>query len=862
MPGHPKISPGYHLLDALWREQVERTVLPNGTTVILKADPSAALASVQVWVKTGSMHEGPFAGAGLSHFLEHMLFKGTARRTGPQISETVQAHGGYINAYTTFDRTVYHIDLPSEHLETAVDVLADAVLHSTIPAEEVARERDVILREISMTRDDPDTRLWEALFSTAFREHPYRLPIIGHRDIFAAVSRDDLVQYYRTRYVPENLVVVAVGDFEPAAARAAVERHFSGVPRSRLVPAPVAPEPIQLAPREAHRFEDVELTRAVLSWPIPGLAHPDAPVLDLLSILLGNGDSSVLWSEIREKAGLVHEIQSTSWNPGTTGLFCISLTCEAAKREAATEAVGHALKRRALRGFTAEQLAKALRQLVVGEVNARKTMSGQASRLGAAEVVVGDLDYSRVYFERVRTVRTADLRRVLRAYLVPSRRTAVSINPASAPGSAAARAPAPRAGSGRAPRFTETVLPNGARILLRTDRRLPNLHLRALMRGGAMFEESGRRGSTALLSAMLTKDTRRRTAAGVARYIEEVGGSFYPFSGNNSLGICAEVLASDLGRAVEVVREGLLEPAFKPATFGQERDAQLAGLQEDQDDVVTLARKLVRRKFFGSHPMALDPQGDREGVGALTPGNLAALHRRLCTAPNVVLAACGDFDPEKLQAQLTTLLLGLPDGPRRAAQGALPAPPTGPAGDYVEFRACEQAVVLQAYPSPPLHAPDYYAGEVADELFSGMASRLFERVRGERGLAYFVRSERVVGSETGMFCFVAGTEPGREKDVQSEVDAEIERVQAGRVGEEELGRCRERLKAAWRQQSQTNSARAFRAGLDALQGRPVNDSDRYDGRIEAVSGADVQAFAKRYFRPALRVTLVVRPHGK
>src|SRR3954465_6922537 len=204
------------LLDAFWREPIQRTVLPNGLTLILKRDTSAALASVQVWVKTGSIHENAHLGAGLSHYLEHMLFKGTERRAGREISATVQAHGGYINAYTTFDRTVYYIDLPSEHTGVAIDLLADAVLHSTLPAEEVTKEKDVILREIAMTKDDPDNRLWDAVFSASFREHPYRQPIIGHRDVFSAVTRDDLVNYYHARYVPNNLVVVIVGDIDPA----------------------------------------------------------------------------------------------------------------------------------------------------------------------------------------------------------------------------------------------------------------------------------------------------------------------------------------------------------------------------------------------------------------------------------------------------------------------------------------------------------------------------------------------------------------------------------------------------------------------------------------------------------------------
>src|ERR1700678_219010 len=236
MPKTKTPPPDRALLDAFWREPVERTVLANGLTLLVKPDRSAALASVQVWVRTGSIHEGEQLGAGLSHFLEHMLFKGTTRRTGRAISETVQANGGSINAYTTFDRTVYYIDLPSERLEVAVDLLADAVLHSTMPQDEIAREKDVILREIAMTRDDPENRLWEALFATAFREHPYRQPIIGHKDVFAAADRGALLAYYRERYVPNNMVVVIAGDVGTAEARQVVERHFGAALRTRLAP--------------------------------------------------------------------------------------------------------------------------------------------------------------------------------------------------------------------------------------------------------------------------------------------------------------------------------------------------------------------------------------------------------------------------------------------------------------------------------------------------------------------------------------------------------------------------------------------------------------------------------------------------
>jgi zinc protease len=469
------------LLDRFWRVPPERLILPNGLTVLLQSDQSAPIASVQVWVKTGSIHEGTQLGAGLSHFLEHMVFKGTTRRAGRELSLTIQAHGGHINAYTTFDRTVYYVDLPAEHTGVAIDVLADAVLHSTLPAEEVAREREVILREIDMGQDDPDHRLGEILFATAFREHGYRHPIIGYREVFSALTRDDLLAYYRARYVPNNLVVVVAGAFDPAATRTAIVEHFGGTPRARLAPVPLPDEPPQLARRTRHLFEDVQLTRVEIGWQIPGLAHPDAPALDVLATILGGGDSSVLWQAVREKARLVHGIDAQSWNPGTAGLFLISLTCAAGKREAASAAVERELLRRAASGFPARLIAKAVRQAVVGEINTRKTMSGQASRLGVAEVVVGDLDYGRTYFDRLRALTPADLRRVLRTYLVPERLTVVSMNPAGAK-PAGPPAAASRDGAGSAG-FAATLLPNGARLLLQPDHHLPNLHLRLLFLG-------------------------------------------------------------------------------------------------------------------------------------------------------------------------------------------------------------------------------------------------------------------------------------------------------------------------------------------------------------------------------------------
>jgi zinc protease len=343
----------------------------------------------------------------------------------------------------------------------------------------------------------------------------------------------------------------------------------------------------------------------------------------------------------------------------------------------------------------------------------------------------------------------------------------------------------------------------------------------------------------------------------VAEFIESVGGSFYPFSGNNSFGLASEVLPTDIDRALALLREAIYSPTFKASTVEGEREAQIAELQQDADDVVVFGRKLVRKKFFGSYPLALDAAGDADSVAKLRPSDLDALWKRCLVASNVVLAVAGDFERKELLPKLKALLAKLPMREPKTSTFIFERP--AEVGNFVETQPREQAVVYQAFPAPGLRHADFYVGEVADELFSGMSSRLFERVREEKGLAYFVRSGRVTGLDTSMFVFFAGTSPRQFEEVLSEIDAEIARVQAGGVEPDELLRCQVRLKAARRMGMQTNSSRAMQAGLNALYGLPVNDWKNYDRYIDAVTLERLQAFAQNYFKRDLRTQLVVKP---
>src|SRR6266853_7038051 len=238
-PGIPAIPPGVRLV-----------TLENRLTLIIREDHSAPVVSAQVWCRAGSIDEGKWLGGGLSHILEHMLFKGTATRAAGRIDQEVQDAGGYMNAYTSFDRTVYWINVPNTGAKIAIDILCDIVQHATLPAEEMVKEKQVILREMDMNQDDPGQRSARRLFETAYTKSPYRFTIIGYPDIYNEVRQEDVFAYYREKYAPNNLFFVVVGDIKASAAEAQIRAAFAQAKARSMAPYVLPEEPRQVASRE------------------------------------------------------------------------------------------------------------------------------------------------------------------------------------------------------------------------------------------------------------------------------------------------------------------------------------------------------------------------------------------------------------------------------------------------------------------------------------------------------------------------------------------------------------------------------------------------------------------------------------
>lgn len=830
----------------------QKWTLPNGLTIIVQIDRSAPVASVQAWCGTGSIDEGRHLGAGLSHILEHMLFKGTKKRTTNAIAQAIQDEGGYINAYTSFDRTVYWVDVPKEGVATALDVLSDAMMNSTVPAEEYAREQEVIRREFAMTYDDPDRMVGQLMFKTAYQRHPYRLPVIGELQIFDQLRQQDVVEYYRSRYVPNNLTFVVVGDVDAGKIYTQLAECFAPYPARPLEPRYIPREPGQQGRREVNEEFATDLTRLALAWHVPEITHPDVPAIDLLSTILGDGRSSRLYRRVREEAGLVFGISAFSYTPGDPGILGIDATLEPQNRVEAERAILQIIAELRENGATAEELAKAKKISLGHSLGSLTTMRGQASDLGSNWFLTRNLNFTRDYLEALQKVSLADIQRAAATYLIEDNLTVVSLNPRGTLAAKTTEAVAVSAGDVQ--KFT---LANGLRLLVREDPRLPLVSMVAVFRGGLLAETAATNGVTRLMAKTLVKGTKTRTGEQIADTIEAVGGHLAADAGNNSFSVSLEVTRPDFRLGAELFCDVLLNATIPEKEIAREREVQLAGIREEEEHLTTVARNLLRRALFGNHPYGLRTKGSPESVARLRREDLLDFRDRHLVGKNGVVSVFGNVDALEVKSLFEQLLATLPAG--ELALSHAPVPPRFDKTIVVEEeKEKAQGVLMVGYRGTDIFSPDRYALELIDEASSDLGSRFFIRIREQMGLAYYVGSSQMQGLVPGLFAFYLGTDPAKLEPVKAALLDEIGRLASAGLTTEELARAKKKLIGQQRIANQGNDSFGYMSALDELYGLGFDHYKKLEEEIESITGGQIQRVAAKYFNQPY-VLATVRP---
>ncbi len=857
-------------------QSVHHEVLPNGLTLLLRESHFAPVVDLQIWAKVGSADERANE-AGLAHFHEHMLFKGTDRRGVGEVAGEIEGAGGRINAYTSFDVTVYYATLPSDALGTGLDVLVDAVRNSTFDPVEIDREIEVVLEEIRRGEDSPGHVLSDAVFREHFQKHRYGLPILGPAESVASFNRKKVTTFWKSWYTPDNMVIVAAGDFNAKKLAKQIKAQFADAEagtkqRGRRR------EPKQKTMRSVILHRQFERTKLDLTWPSAAFHEEDATYLDLLSFVLGECESSRLVRRIREDEGLADRIDSSSYTPLDPGVFSINMDVEQSKAHAAIAASLREVERIRSRPVSNEELERARANFLASEHFERESVSGLASKLGNFHVIGGDWRSEDTYFETLKRATPEDLQRVAQKYLAPEQLTAGVLLPESANGSlteksvlaavnagieiskqestvprrtdgkakgAARKTKKTKARSKKADEVVSYTLDNGAQLFVKPRHDIPVVAVRAAFFGGLLAQTPDNAGISHFLSSAWTRGTESRSAADLARTMEDMASEIDGFSGRSSLGLTLDVATDQLEPSLDLFAEIMLEPALAPEEIEKERRETLATIERMEDQLSQQAFALFSRTHFDAHPYRLPMIGTRDSIKNLSLEHLRAHQDRFIVGNNLSIGVAGDVDPDAIAAGLSRRLSALPAG--KSFGGELPA--VDPIPQEIRRASLQkdraQAHLVMGFRGLSILDDDRYTLDVISQLLAGQSGRLFLELRDKKSLAYTVSAMSVEGYAPGFFVVYIATAPEKVEEARAGMLEELSKLLSEPPGAEELKHAKRNLTGNHVIGQQRNSGHAGHLALDGLYGLGPLHSQQFTERVEAVDQEDIMRVATR-----------------
>ncbi len=872
--------------------EVTRTVLDNGMTVLVRERHSAPVVAIDTWVNTGYFNE-PDSLTGISHLLEHMFFKGTAKRKVGQLRDETKNLGGYLNAGTIYEYTHYYTVLPARFVRQGLEIQSDALWNSSIDSAELDKERKVVIQEIKRKLDNPDALAWEKLMELAFARHPIRRWRMGTPEQVESWSRDQLFDYYKSYYRPDNIILAIVGDVDSREVLAQVRELYGSVESLPTNLPGVPEEPAQSELKYLQMKGDITTTYLKMGFHIPGQLHPDFFALDVLAHILGHGRSSRLSRAIVEEKRLASSVSSQVSVQKDLGMFLIEAELEAEDLPEAEEEVFRQLAKVTKQSVSQQELIKAKNAIYFSYLTSIENARGLAESLGFFELY-GDYRLAQKYLEGVARVTPEDVRRAATKYLVLDNVSIVENRPndkydekATAEG-LRAEIEAGLSGQPLEENLSESeesktakIIPHanipagigsdvsvqgsarpdtlscGATLITRENHSLPLVSLGIYFKGGRVDESGENSGVTRLTLRTSLKGTDSRSAEEIFNSIEALGASLDKEVEADYFGYVIRVLSGNWEPALEITADVVRNPAFDPAELEKEKSLLLADIDKRKDDMIAYPIDLFYQASFPGHPYGLDRWGSKEAVADLNSQQVRQWHGQHFYGDNMTLVAVGDFDSIRLKQKLEELFHDF--GTESTYDAGVPARTNASTGrTLVESRSKAQTAQTLGFVTCPYREDDFYALKLLQAIASGTGGRFFHQLREKRGLAYTVYGVNESWDEAGVFYAYIATSPGNEEPARKQLLEEFYKFRDHPVEDDELAVAKNYVSGMYQIYLETNTALVRQYAKAQLIGRGVQDVEQYPNRIGQVTRQQVMDVAVRYFDPEGPAVGVVR----
>jgi zinc protease len=866
-------DPALKAASALY-EGIRSETLPNGLRVFLKPIPGAPVVTTMVAYKVGSADENLDA-TGLSHYLEHLMFKGTEKLMPGDIDRMTMRSGGRNNADTSEDMTVYHFDFAADQWDTALRIEADRMRNLRIDERhEFEQEKGAVISELNMDEDRPFDLELKAIVPLLFgKTAPYGHPVIGETQHVRGATAGVIKAHYDRWYYPNNASLVVVGGFDPEKALARVRELFAAIPPGQLPPRKDAPPVSRDKPVRVDMPSKFEVPRMVMGFNGARTGEPDSYALEMIQTLLSGGKTSRLYRKLVEQEAIASEVSASDNSGRYPGWFAVQVELLKGKSpQKAEELVLAELARLAGEPVGPEELQRARRIMTAGQIFAHEGVHGLADSI-ARGVTTNDLDYLRSYLPRVVAVTPAEIRAAARKYLDANQRVVVWSLPKDGKASGGGETQSPpsrkrerrlvpeplghasgseKAGTFDLQRTKRVVLPNGLTLLLFEDHRLPIVAARAYVRDARLLEPADKAGVASLVGNLLDEGTKTLSGPQIAAAIEDVGGALRMSQSGGSV----QVLTPDRSLGMNLLFDCLLHPSFPADALERKRAQALSELDDNERRADMRGRRAFAELVYGpNHPLSRPSLGIGSIIEKLTGEDCKTFHARLFVPNNTIVAVVGDFVPADVVAEITKLTRDWKPW-SGAVQAALP--PLTPLPHFMQkiisMPESAQLYVFLGHAGILRLDPDYYKLLVMDYVLgtgTGFTDRLSANLRDRQGLAYSV-SATITGNAAevvGTFAGSIGTFPDKFEAVKAGFLKEINRIRDEAPTAEEVQDAKTYLLGSLPFHYVSNAGIAeqllqierFGLGFDYLA--------NFRQEIAAVSAADVQAVARKHLHP-------------
>jgi zinc protease len=857
--------------------KTQKFQLKNGLTVLLIPSTKSPVVSVQMWVRNGSADELK-GEEGISHFIEHLLFKGSRKYAVGEIAKIIEGSGGELNAYTSFDQTVFYVTLSKHEIDVGLDVVLEMMGYPIFDASEIENEREVVVEEIKRGQDSLGRRASQLLFSSQYKKHPYGIPVIGYEKNVRRWPAKKIKEFYQGRYNPKNMFLVVAGDFEAAQIKKQISKQYSELPQSKLRKSNRKKEPMQKSMRIDVEKTNFQQNLCYLSWKIPNVKHVDIPALDLIGSVLGQGDSSRFVQRLRIQEPAVNSIGAGTFTANDSGLFTISFSSNAPQIENAMTLLTEELSRFLKEGPSLEELQKAVLNTESEDDFSRETVDGLSRKFGSLEFYFKDLKYMDRYLKAIKAATPEQLVKIAKKYLDPktmcvsvvtnedenkikklvaqkskelaqvlvkAKKEKLNIKLKKSAKKVKKSKSAKTTNKQKYGATAELYLDNGIRILVRPlpDTKVVNLRMAAM--GGLQIEDTNLNGMTELMRRSWLCGTKNRSEEAFNLELESMAAGLGSLGGRNSIGLSMDYLSSFEEKALDIFCDAALNPTFANEAIEREKSIQLEQIKTRNDNPGQVCGRLFMKHMFENSPYGMDSLGEKETLEKLNQKNLKDFYLRHLKGKNLTFSVAGDVDKDrivnKLNEQFKSVAKDVDFKMNKSISDLKDS------RHFFEHSSKEQSHFILGYRALALNDENRYVLHLIESILAGQGGRLFLELRDKNSLAYTVSPMRMEGLGTGYFGAYIGCAPEKVKKAEQMMKIEFDKLCNEFVPEAELDRARRYLIGRHDIDLQRSSSVSSSILYDVIYGIPLDECFRLAEKYKNITAKQIQQVAQKIF---------------